>query len=164
MDTDGPGIDPPLHELGDEALLERLREMFERRDPVPSWAVEVAKLSLELHAIDAELAELTQDAADELAAVAVRSDGGGRTATFESSDLVIEIEVTGSGPSLGVVGQLVPATPARIEVRQPRVRRRWVDADELGRFAVDDVRRGPLSLICHRPGFRPTATSWVIAE
>lgn len=61
---DGPGADRPLYELDDAALLHRVRLMFERRDPVPPWAVELARQSIRLLARDGEPASPV-DAPDE---------------------------------------------------------------------------------------------------
>ena len=46
---DGPG-DRPLYELDDAELLQKVRSMFERRDPVPPSLVERAKLTVRLPA------------------------------------------------------------------------------------------------------------------
>ena len=51
---DGPGADRPLYELDDAELLQRVRAMFERCDPVPPSAVERAKLTVRLPARGAE--------------------------------------------------------------------------------------------------------------
>ena len=60
---DGPGADRPLYELDDAALLHRVRSMFERRDPLPPWAVERARQSIRLLAMDVEASLV--DAPDE---------------------------------------------------------------------------------------------------
>jgi hypothetical protein len=46
--------------------------------------------------------------------------------------------------------------------RAPQAQPAWVDADEMGRFAVDDLGSGPLSLICVRQGQPTTATAWIM--
>ena len=72
-----------------------------------------------------------------------------------------EIEPGDRAGSWRLIGQLNPATPARIEIRQRQVEFRWVDADRFGRFAVSDLRSGPLSLICVRNGLRAAVTQWI---
>jgi hypothetical protein len=81
------------------------------------------------------------------------------------------VEVSGSGPVRRLLGQLVPAGPGAIEVRQaspaapgspPAARR--VEADERGRFTVDAVAAGPVSLVCHRRGRRPVVTAWTTVD
>ncbi|MBV9383587.1 MAG: hypothetical protein JO242_23355, partial [Streptosporangiaceae bacterium] len=60
-----------------------------------------------------------------------------------------------------LIGQLFPAAPARIQVRQQRAEPVWVDADDMGRFSADHLTRGPLSLVCERDGTRAAVTEWI---
>jgi hypothetical protein len=145
----------------DEILMSRLRAMLSA-DSSPAHVVELAKRLYSLRTLDAELAALTADSAVDPAAVAVR-DGGAATRllTFETPELAIEIEVSGTGRFRRILGQLEPAGPAVIEIRQPSLpRSRRVDADERGRFVIDRVEPGPVSLTCHRDGDRPISTEW----
>ena len=131
-------------------------------DVPPAHVVELAKQLYGLRNLDAELAALTADSAVDPAVVAVR-DGGAATRllTFETPDLAIEIEVSGTGRFRRVLGQLEPPGPAVIEIRQPSTpRSRRVDADERGRFVIERVEPGPVSLTCHRAGGRPVSTEW----
>jgi hypothetical protein len=153
------------NEVQDRALLGAVRDMLDRVDPPPVWMVDLAKLSYELRSIDAELAELVADSRVDEPAVAVRAaatTAGPRMLTFESDDLLVEVEVgdDGRGGSL-LTGQLVPPQPARVELRQPDRPPYFVEADELGRFAVDGLADAPFSLVCHRPDGRPVASVWV---
>src|SRR5262249_46475986 len=60
----------------DEALLERLRAICAEVDPVPDLVFQAARAAFTLRRLDAELAELVLDSADEPAgAVAVRAAG-----------------------------------------------------------------------------------------
>jgi hypothetical protein len=73
--------------------------------------------------------------------------------------------VSGAGSSRRLLGQLVPAGPASIEVRQPSgATARRVEVDDRGRFALDGVAPGPVSLVCHRPGRRAVATTWTTVD
>jgi hypothetical protein len=84
-------------------------------------------------------------------------------AVFDTGNLSVEIEIE-PGERAGswrLIGQLNPAAPARIEVRQQQVESGWVDADRFGRFAVSHLRSGPLSLICTRSGQRAAVTEWI---
>jgi hypothetical protein len=149
----------------DRQLLADVGGMLERTDPPPGWMVELARLSFELRGIDAELAELVADSRVDAPAVAVRSAALAsepRMLTFESDDLLVEIEVEddGRGGSM-LTGQLVPAQPAQVELRQPNQPHRTVEADELGRFAIQAVLAAPFSLVCHRPNGRPVASAWI---
>jgi hypothetical protein len=164
VDDNGAGPQPLDRTADDDALLARLAGMFREEDPPPAAAVELAKQSFGLRALDAELAALTADSRLDQPAVAVRegrSDAGPRLLTFESAELVVEVEVSGSDEHRRVLGQLLPPGPARIEVRQPAAPApRWIDADDHGRFVIEDLDPGPVSLTCHQPGRRSVTTEW----
>ncbi len=157
MGTDEPS---DLSRLSDEALLAALRQMLA---PAPEWSADLAKASYGLRAADAELAALVSDSGFAATRSGLRSGGVPRLAVFGAGDLTVEIEIEpGTGPdSWRLVGQLTPAAPARIQVRRQRGEPVWVDADELGRFAVDHLASGPLSLLCLRDGARAAATEWM---
>jgi hypothetical protein len=111
---------------------------------------------------DAELAALTSDSGLATAQSVVRSGTASRLAVFDAADLSVEIEIEpgARAGSWRLTGQLTPAAPARIQVRQ-RAEPIWMDADDLGRFAVDDLSGGPLSLICIRDGMQDAVTEWI---
>lgn len=145
----------------DERLLGELRGLFQRAAPMPPWLVEAARQSYGLRRIDAELADLTRDSLTDEPTVLVRGDGPSML-TFDAPDLTVEVELTGSGRTRRLTGQLVPPQPARVEVRQSeREAPRVVDSDIRGRFSFGELRPGPLSLACHRPGLRTVATEWI---
>jgi hypothetical protein len=155
---------PDLHGPEDEALLQELRDAVRRFDPPPDAVLEAARASLTWHTIDAELAALEFDSAVDLATTAVRSSGEGpRLLTFAAPGLNIEVEVSPIGPRRQLVGQLVPAQPARIDVRHAGGVT-TVRADQLGRFDVDTISAGPVSLRCHLgdvPSRPPVVTEWI---
>ncbi|HET6751815.1 MAG TPA: hypothetical protein VFL71_21420 [Actinomycetes bacterium] len=154
---------PDLVGPGDEALLEELRGAAHRFDPPPPAVLEAARASLTWRTIDAELAALEFDSAVDQAAAAVRSGEGPRLLTFSAPGLNIEVEVSPLGPRRQLVGQLVPAQAARIDVRHAGGVT-TVQADQLGRFGVDAVSAGPVSLRCHLatvPPSPPVVTEWI---
>jgi hypothetical protein len=154
---------PDLVGPGDEALLEELRDAAHRFDPPPPAVLEAARASLTWRTIDAELAALEFDSAVDQAAAAVRSGEGPRLLTFSAPGLNIEVEVSPLGPRRQLVGQLVPAQAARIDVRHAGGVT-TVQADQLGRFGVDAVSAGPVSLRCHLatvPPSPPVVTEWI---
>lgn len=159
------GTDPatPLGRLDDEGLLAALREVLGRSDPPPDWSAELAKSSYGLRAVDAELAALTSDSGLAAAGSGVRSGAAPRLAVFDTGDLSLEIEIEPStrAGSWRLVGQLIPASPARIQIRQQQAEPVWVDADDLGRFAADHLAGGSLSLMCMREGARAAVTEWI---
>jgi hypothetical protein len=154
---------PDLVGPGDEALLEELRGAAHRFDPPPPAVLEAARASLTWRTIDAELAALEFDSAVDQAAAAVRSGEGPRLLTFSAPGLNIEVEVSPLGPRRQLVGQLVPAQAARIDVRHAGGVT-TVQADQLGRFGVDAISAGPVSLRCHLatvPPSPPVVTEWI---
>jgi hypothetical protein len=159
------GTDPAstLGGLDDEGLLAAVREVLGRDEPPPVWSMELAKSSYGLRAVDAELAALTSDSGLATAGSGMRSGTAPRLAVFEAGDLSFEIEIEPSitAGSWRLVGQLTPASPARIQIRQQRAEPVWVDADELGRFAADHLAGGSLSLMCMREGMRAAVTEWI---
>jgi hypothetical protein len=153
----------PLGELDDDQLLVALGAVLRTSEPAPKWSTELAEASYDLLAADAELAVLTSDSGLASAQSVLRSAAAPRLTVFDAEGLSVEIQIE-PGARVGswqLIGQLTPAAPARIQIRQPRAESFWVDADDLGRFAVDQVLAGPLSLICARAGLRSAVTAWI---
>ena len=154
---------PDLPGPEDEELLGELRAAARRFDPPPDSVLEAARASLTWRTIDAELAALEFDSVVDLATTAVRSSEGPRLLTFAAPGVSIEIEVSPIGARRQLVGQLVPAQPARIDVRHAGGVT-TVRADELGRFGADAISAGPVSLRCHlgdTPSSPPVVTEWI---
>lgn len=147
----------------DPQLLARLAELLARVEPVTEEVVTAARGSFAWRGPDADLAELVYDSAvDEDPLVGVRGGGSARQLTFEGQGLTVDMEV--ASPDRRVVGQLVPPRAARIELRHPKGSR-FVDTDDHGRFQVDGLPHGPVSLRC-RPADAPdapgTTTDWLV--
>jgi hypothetical protein len=146
----------------DDRLLAELGDLFERGDPPPAAVVDAAKRSYGWRSVDEELAALTMDSFVDRPLAGVRGAAEPRALRFEAPGLTIEIEVSGSGAERRrVLGQLVPPRAASIEVSQP-AGGGTVEADELGRFAIDGLHPQPLRLRCHLAGHGPVATQWVL--
>lgn len=144
------------------ALWREIRAVFDRVDPVPPEVTAVAYGALAFRDLDAELGRLVADSADQLA-VHVREDhAGARLVTFESDSLVIEVEVaTTDDGRRRMVGQLIAPSPAEVTVQWPDGEH-GTQADELGRFVVDDVPAGPVRLRCTRPDLSDVVTGWLV--
>ncbi len=143
----------------DAETMAQLAKLAARVDPVPDSVTTAAKGSFAWASAERDLAELVYDSAMEAgAAVGVRGDGS-RHCTFEGSRVTVELEV-GNGRLLG---QVVPPRAIEIEICRPD-QVFAIESDALGRFSVDPVSPGPLSLRCRvgdgTPGV-PTATEWV---
>lgn len=137
----------------DDELADAVRAALGGRDPVPAHVVAAAMASLAWRDLESRLAELVADSAAELTAV---RGTGPRLLTFEAAGQVVEIETEETGGRLRIVGQLVPPAAAQVVIQQPAGERR-VDADELGRFAVDGLAPGPTRVVCGR-----VRTAWTI--
>jgi hypothetical protein len=145
----------------DNVLMTRLQSMFSAYDAPPAPVIDLAQRLFSLRSLDAELATLVADSAVDGLAVAVRG-GEARLLTFETAELAIELEVSGTGRTRRVVGQLVPGGPAMLEARQPSFPdARLVEADERGRFEFDGLAPEPVSLTWRRPGSRAVTTQWI---
>ena len=159
-----PGTPQPSD---DDALLARLGHLVRRIDPVPVAVQIAAHAAIEWRTLDAELAALVHDSAEDGALLAVRGVAAApRALTFEAADLTIEIEaeVAGAGDGLSLVGQLLPPQAANVTIRHGE-RLIAVRADDRGRFAARGITPGPLSLRCRldaAPGTgRLVETGWL---
>jgi len=147
----------------DEALLVELRSAAARVEPVPDEVMLAARSAFAYRSLDAELARLTADSVTDDARLAlVRSVGTPTLLTFDAPGLTVELEVLIDGRRRRLFGQLVPAQPGRIEVRH-RAGRTQVGADEVGRFTVEDLPPGPVSLRCQSADGRWVETDWFLA-
>lgn len=142
-----------------DPMFATLRDVIHRADPVPAAVVDAARAAYAWRTIDAELAELTADSA--MATAGVRSSAAPRLLTFEGAGIEVEVEVAQTGSTRHLSGQLVPVGPAQVTVR-------WLGgsqettADELGRFAVERIPGGSVSLAIVAVGAgRPIVTSWI---
>jgi hypothetical protein len=127
----------------DRALLGHLAAVLDQVRPVPRDVVRSAKGLFALRTLDAELAAMAYDSLlddDTLDdTVLARSNGGPRIVTFEAGELTLEVEVDARPGGRRLVGQLVPAQPAALELRQPTVDPSGsiaTTADEFGRFLL----------------------------
>jgi hypothetical protein len=148
----------------DDELLDELRAIAARVDPTPEFVISAAKAAYTWRTIDdelAELAELTFDSMLEQTG-AVRGEEGPRMLTFETPEVTIEVEVTASGSARSIVGQVVPPEAGRVEIRHAGGTAE-ADVDELGRFSVERVERGPVSIRLHRASApeAPVVTDWL---
>lgn len=154
----------------DDRLLEELRALTARVDPVPEHVTSATKAAYTWRTIDAELAELAEvaeltydSAVDESALVGVRGADGPRLLTFETADVSIELEVTADATARRIVGQVVPPGPWTVEVRHAGGIVS-AEVDELGEFIAEGIEHGPASIRLH--GHAPDseqliATDWL---
>jgi hypothetical protein len=151
----------------DLRLLGELRDAFSRAEPPPRSVVAAAKAAYALRALDAELALLIWDSEVDAPLATVRGPVGvddPRSMTFEVDALAVEVEVGPVASGRPMLGQLVPPEGARVLLVRSDGEPGVLQADELGRFAVDALPPGPLRLRVERPGRAPVVTSWVLVD
>ena len=149
-------------EARDLGLLDELRGIATRLDPVPPAALLAARSAIAWRTMDAELAELTYDSLVDDERAAVRNADAARLVTFEVGDVQIEIQVASVGEHRRLVGQIVPTAAGSLELRSPEAR---VEAavDELGRFSFERAPAGPVQLRFAAAGDAPPVqTDWLI--
>lgn len=139
-DRNAPGA------ASDGMLVAQLRRSSQRLDPVRKRAVDDARSAIGWRITDAELAELSaRSGAADLPGVRRREPPV--LLSFKAPCLDVELEVLSAGRMRRIRGQLVPARPGPVELRHPGGTI-TVDADQIGRFAADEVEPGPVSLRC----------------
>ena len=142
----------------DELLLAALRRAIRARQAVPPEFVAAAKNAFAWHDIDVELAQLTYDSSRGPALTATRAEAASiRALTFTSPQLTIELEVSEDS----LLGQIVPAQAAMIEVQNGAGTRTAIPSDEIGCFSVRPIPREPFRLRCQTAGNLDVLTGWI---
>ncbi|MFF7790363.1 hypothetical protein [Streptomyces sp. NPDC007991] len=144
-------------ELDAGLLEEELRRAAAVLDPVPAELQQLAVDAYALHDLDARVAELTFDSLVD--ALPVRGAGDApRMLTFQAGGVTVDVEVTPHG----LMGQVLPPQPARIEVLTGPRPGSPLTADDLGRFTTGTPPTGPFALRL-RTGGDVVVTQWLRA-
>jgi hypothetical protein len=122
--------------VNEDEVLERLRAAARQADPPPAHVLAVARGAHARAGLDGELLELQFDTL-----------------------MDAELELAGTRP-VDVVGQVSPAAAGVVELTHAGGVAR-AEIDDLGRFAVDVVPPGPVTLAWTVPDGRRVRTSWV---
>jgi hypothetical protein len=143
----------------DDELIEGLRSAARAADPVPDAVIKRAKSALGQRHPQAEIARISHGPWRKGAS---RRRGGPMRLRFEAARLGIEVEVWATGDRRRIVGRLVPAQPAVVELRTAATSEAsYAEVDEHGRFELD-APAGPLSLSCRLTGGSHTVdTEWI---
>ncbi|MFE0514521.1 hypothetical protein [Streptomyces sp. NPDC058964] len=160
MDGDGFAADEADGEDVDfdVALLEEeLRRAAAILDPVPTELRQLAIEAYALHDLDAQIAELAFDSLVDAIPVRGATDPP-RMLTFRAGELTVDVEVTGEG----LMGQVLPPQPARIEVLGGPQAAAQVPVDAMGRFTSAAPPTGPFALRL-RAGGDVIVTEWLRA-
>jgi hypothetical protein len=143
--------------MDDDELMIVLREALAADELVSPRSAEAAEAAFHWLRVDDELAELVFDSADQGVLAGMRGSAP-RQLTYRFEDLLIDCEVGQEA----LLGQLIPAAPARIELWSSDGRRRTLDLDGDGRFVAEPAPAGPVSIRCTRAG-RSVVTPWLLA-
>ena len=138
---DPAAAEPDGEDLDAELLEEELRRAAAVLDPLPPALLQTAVDAYALHDLDARVAELTFDSLVDALPVRGATDAP-RMLTFSASEVTVDVEVTGQG----LMGQLLPPRPARIEVLGGPQPGAPLTADAMGRFTADTPPSGPFAL------------------
>jgi hypothetical protein len=134
----------PLDDF-DFEILDGIRALCERVDPMPAELPERVRFSLAMRGLESEVARLVIEEDPRL--VGARGTEESRTVTFDSASLsiVIRIEENKNG-SVRIDGWLAPPQPRDIEM-QTSAETLSVCSDDQGRFAFAEVPQGTARLV-----------------
>jgi len=140
-------IDPSAQEA---VLLDQLRAMWERRDPVPVDLVDRVLFAIRLEDLDTEVQLLTATEHDgDL--VGVRATQTARTITFSTDDLSILISVSDRPEGRRRVdGWVTPRGAGEVTLRRADGTTSTTTVDDDGRFALDDLSAGLAQIVLRR--------------
>jgi hypothetical protein len=144
--------------MSEDELLDRLRAAAAEADPPPEHVLVAARAAFARVGLEGELLELEFDSLVD-AGAATRAGAGARLLRFGAADHAVELQLVGAGP-VGVVGQVTPATADGVELAHAGGVAR-ADTDDLGRFTLDAIPRGPVSLAWTASDGGRVRTSWV---
>lgn len=140
-----------------DLLEEELRQAAAVLDPLPPALLQCAVDAYALYSLEARVAELTFDSLVDAIPVRGATDVP-RMLTFTAGEVTLDVEVTAEG----LLGQVLPPQPGRVEVLGGPLRGVSLVADELGRFATADAPAGPFALRLHT-GADVVVTEWLRA-
>jgi hypothetical protein len=146
---------------GNEELFHRLGVVLDEVDPMPEHVLVNARAVFALRQLDAELAELVRDSAEEErgSLIAVRGEGDARLISFETGQIAVELQVTERGPVRDLVAQISGVGIGSAEVQTPTFRYPAELEDSL--ISVDGVPAGHIRIHVHTTEGRDLVTSWV---
>jgi len=150
-----------MTDISDDELLDRLRVVTDEVDPMPEVVLASARAAFALRTLDADLAELVRDSAEEERGglIAVRGEGDARLISFETGAVAVELQVTERGALRDLVAQVSGVDIGRAEVETPTSRYPTALEDSL--VSVDGVPAGHMRLHLHTTQGRDLVTSWV---
>ncbi|MFD5593331.1 hypothetical protein [Streptomyces griseorubiginosus] len=145
----------PEEELALDLLEEELRQATAILDPVPTALRQIAVEAFALHDLDSRIAELSFDSVVD--ALPVRGAAAApRMLTFHAGEVTVDVELTAQG----LMGQVLPPRPARIEVLSGPRPGAPLTTDDMGRFTCEVPPTGPFALRLRTDG-EVIVTDWL---
>ncbi|MDX6198187.1 MAG: hypothetical protein QOJ79_1338 [Actinomycetota bacterium] len=142
-------------------LTAELRAMDD--DPPPAALLAAARAAFSWRTLDTDLCRPSYDSLLDEGLTAVRGEQSSRLLRFATADVALDVEVTADGDGRTLVGQVTPAEPSDLTVRHGGADEMSVSTDTLGRFVVEGLRGGPLSMRCVVPSQNSSLfTDWVL--
>jgi len=143
--------------MDDDELMIVLREALAPGEEVSRRSVASAESAFQWLRLDDELAELIFDSVDAESLAGVRG-ARQRQLTYRFDTLQIDCEVSRDA----LLGQLIPAVPATVELCSADGACRALDLDDEGRFAAEPPPVGPITIRCSREGHNDIVTPWLL--
>lgn len=148
-----------FEQASESELIAALRQGLSESDPVPSDVSKFAKASYTWRSIDAELAELEYDSAEETLPSGVRSSATARMISFQVGQWMLDIEYDESSGRL--IGAISPGTAYAIDLHSPGALF-TTESDEDGRFTAEGISAGPLSMVLRFHDGGVIKTQWIV--
>ena len=143
----------------DDTLMAELRAAAQTAAATPPPLVlAAARAAYTWRTIDAELARLAYDSADDAELVGVRGDGP-RLLSFAGEGVGLDVEVAHDPDARSLRGEAVPV-PDRLELQRGAGDTTDVVCDQGGRFQIDGLAPGPARFRV-AVGDRVVTTGWV---
>ena len=131
-------------------------------DDPPAGLLAAARAAFSWRTLDTDLCRPSYDSLLDEALSPVRGGQDARLLRFELGSLALDLEVTPDGTNRTLVGQATPAAATELTIRHGGEVETVVTSDALGRFVLDGVRSGPLSIRCSATDGATLATDWVL--
>lgn len=141
----------------DDELLDALRDALRKSASTPQEAIESAKAIYTWRTIDAELAALTSDSADQPSPVLRNDPAALRSLEFRVNDHGIALEID----SDQIYAQLIPPTAGHIDLYTADGQHRSYDADATGYFRITPRPQTDFRLLCAPQGRPAFHTGWI---
>lgn len=143
----------------DEELVAALRRGIGESDPVPDDVAGFARAVFAWREIDAALAELDFDSAEEPVPSGVRSSATARMVSFQAGQWMLDVEYDETSGRL--IGAVTPQAEFTLDLHTAGGFS-TIRSDESGRFEAEGVTPGPVSLVLRFGRGETIKTRWVI--